>query len=302
MGLFDKIGRGLAKTRDSFKSGVKSIFSGGVDEDFFEELEEALILADVGVSTSIMLAEKLRAKAKAEHIKEREQLWAVLKEEIRDILGGSPGGLSLQYNELNIILFTGVNGAGKTTTIGKLGAKYAAEGKKVLLAAADTYRAAAAEQLQGWADRSDLPLIRQDEGADPAAVVFDAISAARARKVDVLLVDTAGRLQNKTNLMNELGKIGRVIAREAPDAALESLLVVDGGTGQSAIQQALQFGEVVPLNGVVITKLDGSAKGGSLIGIVNESRLPIKLVGVGEGIDDLQDFDGEQFIAALFAD
>lgn len=303
MGIFDKLTAGLAKTRSSFTGGLKSIFSGRVDEEFFEELEEALILADVGVQTSLKLTERLRERAKAEHIRERGALWGALEEEIAAILAApGAGGIDLAPSGLNILMMTGVNGAGKTTTIGKLAAKYREQGKKVLLAAADTYRAAAAEQLEGWARRAEVPLIRQAEGADPAAVVFDAIAAAKARGVDVLIIDTAGRLQNKTNLMNELAKIGRVIAREAPEAALQTLLVLDGGTGQNAISQARQFSEAVKLTGVIITKLDGSAKGGAVCGIVDEARLPVKLIGVGEHIDDLRDFDAAAFSHALFAE
>ena len=301
MGLWKKLSSGLSKTRASFTGNLKNIFSGRVDEEFFEELEESLILADIGVNTSLKLSERLRRRAKEEKIKERESLWAALEEEIAAILVSHQGeSLQLQAGKLNILVMTGVNGAGKTTTIGKLASRYKAEGKKVLLAAADTYRAAAAEQLEGWAKRAGVPLIRQSEGADPAAVVFDAIAAAKARQVDLLIVDTAGRLQNKANLMAELAKIGRVINREAPEAAVESLLVLDGGTGQNAISQARQFTEAIPLTGLVITKLDGTAKGGAVIGIVEESGLPVRLIGIGEGIEDLRDFDAAGFAKALF--
>ncbi len=301
MGLFKKISEGLSKTRASFTGNIKSIFSGRVDEEFFEELEESLILADVGVDTSLKLAETLRERAKAEKIKEREELWKTLQEEIAKILITHQGdGLQLEAGRLNILLMIGVNGAGKTTTIGKLAARWQNEGKKVLLAAGDTYRAAAAEQLEGWAKRIDAPLIKQGEGADPAAVVFDAIAAAKARGTDILIIDTAGRLQNKTNLMNELAKIGRVIEREAADAHLEALLVLDGGTGQNAISQARQFAEAIPLTGLVITKLDGTAKGGAVIGISEESGLPVRLIGVGEKIEDLRDFAAEEYAQALF--
>ena len=303
MGLFSKIAAGLTKTRDNFTGGLKSVFSGRVDEDFFEELEEALILADVGVPTSLKLTERLRQRAKTDHVKEREQLWSALEEEIAALLSqNGEGGLVLDPERLNIIMLTGVNGAGKTTTIGKLAARYVGEGKSVLLAAADTYRAAAAEQLEGWAERSGVPLIRQGEGADPAAVVFDAIAAAKARETDVLIVDTAGRLQNKTNLMNELAKISRVISREAPDAAVQTLLVLDGGTGQNAISQAKLFAEAAPLTGLIITKLDGSAKGGAVCGIVDETGLPLLLIGVGEGLDDLREFDPAAYAHGLFSD
>ena len=302
MGLFSKIAAGLSKTRDNFSSGLKSVFSGRVDEEFFEELEEALILADVGVQTSMKLTERLRERAKSEHVKEREALWSALEEEIANLLSqNGAGGLVLEPDKLNILMLTGVNGAGKTTTIGKLAARYKAEGKSVLLAAADTYRAAAAEQLEGWAERSGVPLIRQGEGADPAAVVFDAIAAAKARGCDVLIVDTAGRLQNKTNLMNELAKISRVISREAAEAAVQTLLVLDGGTGQNAISQAKLFAEAAPLTGLIITKLDGSAKGGAVCGIVDETGLPLLLIGVGEGIDDLREFEPAAYAHGLFS-
>ncbi|MBR2782827.1 MAG: signal recognition particle-docking protein FtsY [Firmicutes bacterium] len=303
MGLFSKITRGLAKTRDSFTGGLKSIFSGRVDEEFFEELEEALITADVGVQTSLKLTERLRQRAKAEHIRERDQLWSVLEEEIAALLSqNGAGGLKLTEGCLNIVMLTGVNGAGKTTTIGKLASRWQQEGRSVLLAAADTYRAAAAEQLEGWAARSGAPLIRQGEGADPAAVVYDAIAAARARGTDVLIVDTAGRLQNKTNLMQELAKISRVIGREAPDAAVQTLLVLDGGTGQNAISQARLFAQAAPLTGLIITKLDGSAKGGAVCGMVDEVGLPVCLIGVGEGIDDLREFDPAAYAHAMFSE
>jgi fused signal recognition particle receptor len=301
MGFMSKLSSGLARTRASFTSGLKSIFQGRVDEQFFEELEEALILADVGVAAALKLSGKLRELAREEKIREREALWQALESEITAILAAHQvQPLDLQPGRLQIILMIGVNGSGKTTTIGKLAARYQAQGKKVLLAAADTYRAAAAEQLAGWAGRAGVPLIRQAEGADPGAVVFDAIAAAKARQVDLLIVDTAGRLQNKTNLMSELAKIGRVIEREAPEAALESLLVLDGGTGQNATSQVREFAAAVQLTGLVITKLDGTAKGGAVIGIVEESGLPVRLLGMGEAIADLRDFDAAEFAAALF--
>jgi len=301
MGLFNKLSVGLSKTRTSFTGGIKSIFKGKVDEEFFEELEEALILADVGVPTALKLSENLRKKARDERIREREQLWQALREAIIAILLDHRGEeMRLLPDTLNIFLLTGVNGSGKTTTIGKLAARYKQAGKKVILAAADTYRAAAAEQLDGWSRRVAVPLIRQAEGADPAAVVFDAIAAAKARHMDLLIIDTAGRLQNKANLMAELAKIGRVIEREAPEAARETLLVLDGGTGNNAISQAREFAEAVPLTGLVITKLDGTAKGGAVIGIVEESGLPVRLIGMGEGVADLEDFDATDFTKALF--
>ena len=301
MALFSKLSVGLSKTRASFTGGLKSIFSGKVSEDFFEELEESLILADVGVAASIELCDNLRECAKTEKLKEAELLWQALQTEIASLLQDHQGNqLKIDEDKLNIVLMTGVNGAGKTTTIGKFAARYKSQGKKVLLAAADTYRAAAVEQLEGWAARVDVPLIRQNEGADPAAVVFDAIAAAKARATNLLIIDTAGRLQNKTNLMSELAKIGRVIEREAPDANLETLLVLDGGTGQNAILQAKIFAQAVTLTGLVITKLDGTAKGGSIIGIAKECSLPVRLIGVGESIDDLRDFDAMEYAKALF--
>ncbi len=301
MGFFQHLKESLSKTRQSFATGLKSIFQGKVDEEFFEELEEALILADIGVSTSLKITENLRTKAKEMHVKDREGLWQLLEEEMIAIVSNQQGGIPLQEGVLNILMLTGVNGAGKTTTIGKLAAQYKKQGKQVLLAAADTYRAAAAEQLQGWADRVGVPIIRQGEGADPAAVVFDAIAAAKARGCDVLIVDTAGRLQNKTNLMQELNKIYRVIQREAAEAAVQSLLVIDGGTGQNAITQARQFGQVVKLTGLIVTKLDGTAKGGALVGIVDEIGLPIQLIGVGEKVEDLRDFSATDYVKALFS-
>lgn len=301
MSLFNKLSSGLAKTRTSFTGGLKSIFRGRVDEEFFEELEEALILADVGVPTALKLSEQLRQKSREEKIKEREQLWQALRQEITAMLAAHGGdAIRLAPDTLNIFLLIGVNGSGKTTTIGKLAARYKEAGKKVILAAADTYRAAAVEQLAEWARRVDVPLIRQAEGADPAAVVFDAIAAAQARQMDLLIIDTAGRLQNKANLMAELAKIGRVIEREAPQAVREALLVLDGGTGNNAVSQARQFAEAVTLTGLVVTKLDGTAKGGAVIGIVEESGLPVRLIGVGEGVADLQDFDAADFAKALF--
>lgn len=303
MGLFDKLNAGLTKTRAAFAGGLKSMFSGHVDEEFFEELEEALILADIGVAASLKLTARLKERAKAEHIRERADLWQTLEEELTAILAAhGAGGLRLEAGKLNILMLAGVNGSGKTTTIGKLAARFRGAGLQVLLAAADTYRAAAAEQLQGWAERVGAPLIRQAEGADPAAVVFDAIAAAKARNTDVLLVDTAGRLQNKANLMQELAKISRVIEREAASAAVQTLLVLDGGTGQNAVSQAKLFAEAAPLSGLVVTKLDGTAKGGAVCGIVEETGLPVKLIGIGEKIDDLRDFDAAAFAHALCAE
>ncbi len=303
MSFFNKLTAGLAKTRAGFKNSLSGIFSGRVDEEFCGELEEALILADIGVETSLALTEKLRQRAKAEKLKERDQLWQVLQEEIAAVLSAQgEGGIVLEKGGLNILVMIGVNGAGKTTTIGKLAASFVQDGHKVIVAAADTFRAAAAEQLAAWAERSGAALIRQGEGADPAAVVFDALAAAKARKADILLIDTAGRLQNKSNLMAELSKIGRVIDREAADASRQTLLVLDGNTGANAISQARQFGEAMPLTGLILTKLDGTAKGGAVIGVADQSGVPVKMIGVGEGIDDLRPFDAKDFAAALFAE
>lgn len=309
MGFFDKLKQGLAKTRDDFNSKMASVFSLGrkIDEDFYEDLEETLIQADVGVQTSIELTERLRVREKKEHIHDVAELRLALQDEIVKILKGSEDGENknrflLKGGRLNIILVVGVNGAGKTTTIGKMANYYHMIGHKVLLAAADTFRAAAIEQLCAWGERAGVDVIRQAGGSDPGAVVFDACRAAVSRSCNILIVDTAGRLQNKTNLMEELKKINRIIEREAPDANVEVLLVLDAGTGQNAISQAKLFGEVVPLSGIILTKLDGTAKGGVVIGITNELNLPVKMIGVGEGIEDLREFVASDFAAALFAD
>ena len=306
MGLFDRLHGGLSKTRVGFGTKVLDLLMGRhVDEEMFEELEEALILADIGVSTACELVDSLRQRARNEKIKEGAALQAALIEEITSLLeetGDGETGLSLAEGKLNIVLLMGVNGAGKTTTIGKIALREKASGKKVILAAADTFRAAAADQLAVWAQRADCDIIRQNEGGDPGAVVFDACRAAIARKADLLLVDTAGRLQNKANLMSELGKICKIIEREAPEAARQTLLVLDSTTGQNAISQAKLFGEVAKLDGLVLTKLDGTAKGGVVIGIGRETGLPVRLIGVGEGIEDLQDFNAYAFAKALFAE
>ena len=307
MGFFEKLKRGLTKTRDEFNSKMAAVFSFGrkIDEDFYEELEETLIQSDVGVQTAIELVERLREREKAEHIKDVDTLRLALQDEITKILKGSAEGenknrFRLKGGRLNVILVVGVNGAGKTTTIGKMANYYNYIGHKVLLAAADTFRAAAIEQLCTWGERAGVDVIRQSGGSDPGAVVFDACKAAVARGTNILIVDTAGRLQNKTNLMEELRKINRIIEREVPQANVEVLLVLDAGTGQNAISQAKLFGEVVPLTGIILTKLDGTAKGGVVIGITNELELPVKMIGVGEGINDLREFAAEDFAAALF--
>ena len=302
MGLFDRLKSGLGKTRGGFTGKITSLLTGRkIDEDLFDELEEALIEADLGISTSMNLMDTLRDRVKAEKIKESERLKEVLVEEIAAILNEGQKPLELEKGTLKVVLVTGVNGVGKTTTIGKMAARYKAEGYKVLLCAADTFRAAAAEQLSMWAQRTGVDIVKHGEGADPGAVVFDGIQAAKSRKADVLLIDTAGRLQNKNNLMSELGKINKIIDRELPDSPKESLLVLDASTGQNAISQAQSFGDIVDLSGIILTKIDGTAKGGIIVGIIDEMHLPVYFVGVGEQVDDLQDFDAASFAAALFA-
>lgn len=271
-----------------------------IDEELFEELEETLIMADVGTTTALNICETLRQRVKERGITDASLIKGLLKEIISEILEGDTA-LNLSTTP-SIILVIGVNGAGKTTTIGKLANQLKKEGKSVLLAAADTFRAAAIEQLEVWADRSDVPLIKQKEGADPAAVIYDAVHAGIARKVDVVICDTAGRLHNKKNLMDELAKISRVIDREAPNCARENLIVLDATTGQNALNQAKLFGETAGITGIILTKLDGTARGGVVIGIKEELKIPVKYIGVGEQIDDLRPFDSSQFADALFGD
>lgn len=303
MGLFDKLKSGLGKTRGGFSGKIGSILSGRkIDEDLFDELEEALIGADLGISTAMTIMDKLRDRVFEEKIKDAETLKSALNEEIAAILKEGQKPLELNKGELKVVLVTGVNGVGKTTTIGKMAAKYKADGYKVILCAADTFRAAAAEQLTMWANRTGVDIVKHGEGADPGAVVFDGIQAAKNRGADILLIDTAGRLQNKNNLMAELGKINRIIDRELPDAPKEALLVLDASMGQNAISQAHSFGDIVELSGIILTKIDGTAKGGIIVGIIDEMKLPVYFVGVGEGVDDLQSFDAEAFAAALFTE
>lgn len=299
MGFFDKIKAGLKRTSDAVSESIGDVFASfvRVDEDLLEELEEAMILADLGVSTATEATDRLRNKAKHENIQSKRELREALKEVLSGMMQEDTG-LTLETNP-SIILVIGVNGVGKTTTIGKLAASFQAQGKKVMLAAADTFRAAAADQLTIWAQRSGAEIVRHTEGADPAAVVFDSIAAAKARDCDVILVDTAGRLHNKANLMNELNKIDRVIQRELPDASRETLLVLDATTGQNAVSQAEQFNKAAKLTGIVLTKLDGTAKGGIVIAISAGLGVPVKYVGVGEGIDDLMPFEREAFVDAL---
>lgn len=298
-----KLTESLTKTRKGFVDKVFDVFKGkSIDEELYEELEEVLIQGDVGVNTALELVERLREREKKEKIKDAEELKKVLVEEIIEIMGTEPLRLNLAPGELNIILVVGVNGVGKTTSIGKIAYKLKAEGKKVLLAAGDTFRAAAIDQLKVWGQRIGVDVIAHSEGADPGAVVFDAVQAAKNRNIDVLIIDTAGRLHNKVNLMEELKKIRRVIDREAPGALKEVLLVLDATTGQNALSQAKVFGEAAGVTGVVLTKLDGTAKGGVVVGIKAERNLPVKLVGVGEKAEDLQEFNPQDFVAALFAE
>ncbi|SFJ80053.1 signal recognition particle-docking protein FtsY [Thermoflavimicrobium dichotomicum] len=297
---------GLSKTSTSFVGAISDLFSGRskIDEELFEELEEILISADVGVTTTMELVERLRQEVKERKIKEPSELQPLLSEIISDMLEleGKSNQLQMNPDGMTVILFVGVNGVGKTTTIGKLAHRFKNEGKKVVLAAGDTFRAGAIEQLEVWGQRVGVDVIKHQAGADPAAVIYDGIQAAKSRKADVLLCDTAGRLQNKVNLMEELKKVHRVIQREIPDAPHEVLLVLDATTGQNAMMQAKTFGEAVNVSGIVLTKLDGTAKGGIVIAISNELQVPVKLVGLGEKPDDLQEFDPAQFVHALFKD
>lgn len=295
---------GLAKTRVALVEKVEELITRRkkIDEEFYEELEEILIGADVGVNTVMTLIDELRVEVKKRKIEQAADLQPILSEKLIGLLKGEQNpGLQMAESGITVILFVGVNGVGKTTTIGKLAHKFKSEGKSVLLAAGDTFRAAAIEQLEVWGQRVGVDVIKQQSGSDPAAVMFDAVQAAKQRGVDVLLCDTAGRLQNKTNLMEELNKIFRVIQREIPDAPHEVLLVLDATTGQNALSQAKLFGEKSGVTGLVLTKLDGTAKGGIVIAIRNELNLPVKLVGLGEKMTDLQEFDSEQFVHALFA-
>ena len=302
-GLFARLKEGLGKTRDSFNEKLDNVFSvfTKVDDDLYDELEEALILADIGGQTSFEIVEQLRENVKKKHIHDGEEAKAELKNIICEILSANDCELRLETKP-TVILVIGVNGVGKTTTIGKLTSKLKAEGKSVVLGAADTFRAAAADQLEIWAERNDVPIVRLTEGADPAAVVFDACSSAKSKGADVCICDTAGRLHNKKNLMDELGKIYRVIERELPDAQKEILLVLDATTGQNAVNQAEEFNKVAEISGIVLTKLDGTAKGGIVVNICKKLGVPVKFVGVGEGIDDLQVFDPMAFAEALFGE
>lgn len=301
MGFFDKLKNGLTKTRESIAKQVNNVFSVfvKVDDELFENLEEALIMADIGVETSTYIIEKLRDNVKHKHITDGN----LVKEELKSIISEILSALDTTVNTTttpSVILVIGVNGVGKTTSIGKIASHYKSMGKKVLLAAADTFRAAAIDQLDIWAQRSGCDIIKHQENSDPAAVVFDACTAAKARGADILICDTAGRLHNKKNLMAELAKINRIIERELPDSARETLLVLDATTGQNAVSQAKLFSEAADITGIILTKLDGTAKGGIVISIAKEQNVPVKFVGVGEGIDDLQEFNSDDFAKAIF--
>ncbi len=303
----EKFKEGLTKTRDSFTGRVNELVSRyrKVDEEFFEELEEILIQADVGFDTVMTLIEELKREVQRKNIQDPNEVQSVISEKLVAIYEGganSSSSLNIQENGLTVILFVGVNGVGKTTTIGKLGYQFKSEGKKVLMAAGDTFRAGAIEQLEVWGERVGVEVIKQAAGSDPAAVMFDAIQAAKSRNADILLCDTAGRLQNKVNLMKELEKVKRVIEREIPGAPHEVLLVLDATTGQNAMIQAKTFKEVTDVTGIVLTKLDGTAKGGIVLAIRNELNIPVKFVGLGEKMDDLQTFNAEQYVYGLFAD
>ena len=300
-GFFGKLVAGLQKTRDNIISGMDSIFSGfsAIDDEFYEEIEETLIMGDLGIQTTMSIVEDLRKKVKEQGIKDPSECKELLMESIRDQM--DLGENAYEYeNRQSVLLIIGVNGVGKTTTIGKLAGKFREQHKRVILAAADTFRAAAGEQLKEWANRAEVEMIGGQEGADPASVVFDAVAAARARKADILLCDTAGRLHNKKNLMEELKKINRVIDREYPEAYRETLVVLDATTGQNALAQAREFNEVADITGVILTKMDGTAKGGIAVAIQSELGIPVKYIGVGESIDDLQKFDADEFVNALF--
>ena len=302
MGFFDKIKAGMAKTRDALSNTLGSVFSGfsEIDDDFYDELEESLILADLGVDTAMKAVSALRKTVREQHLKTTEEAKTALKDILVEMLNVGDAELNLSAKP-SVILVIGVNGVGKTTTIGKIAKQLTDQGKNVLLVAGDTFRAAAADQLEIWAGRSGAAIVRQHEGADPASVVYDGIQAAKARDVDVILIDTAGRLHNKTNLMNELNKISRIVARELPQASKEVLLVLDGTTGQNGLIQAKQFKEIAGVTAVAITKLDGTAKGGIVIAVADTLQIPGKFVGVGEQAEDLMPFVAEDFVEALIS-
>ena len=300
-GFFGRLKEGLNKTRDNIVKGIDSVFSGfsDIDDDFYEELEEILIMGDIGVKATTEIIDRLKKQVKEQHIKEPSACKTLLIEEIKKQMQVENSAYDFE-NTQSIVMVIGVNGVGKTTSVGKLAGKLKAQGRNVIIAAADTFRAAAGDQLLTWAQRADVPMIGGNEGTDPASVVFDAVNAAKARKADVLLIDTAGRLHNKKNLMEELKKMNRIIDREFPNAHRENFIVLDGTTGQNALVQAKEFGEVAQLTGIILTKMDGTAKGGIAVAIQSELNVPVKYIGVGESIEDLQKFDSEDFVNALF--
>ena len=300
MGFFDKLKQGLSKTKQSIDEKINNVFSNfrKVDEDLLEELEDILIMSDIGVETSDMIISKLRDRIKKENVKDSETVKEILRDEMKNILEQVDNNLNLNTTP-SVILVVGVNGVGKTTSIGKIANKLQKEGKKVVIAAADTFRAAAVEQLEIWANRANCKIVKKQEGIDPASVVFDAIKITKEENADVLICDTAGRLHNKKALMDELLKIQRVIDKELPESEKESLIVIDATTGQNAISQVKAFKETSNLTGIILTKLDGTAKGGVVLGIVNENKLPVKFIGIGEQIDDMEKFNSEEFIKAI---
>ena len=299
MGFFDKIKAGLTKTREALSTTLGNVFTASeIDDDFFDELEESLILADLGMDTAVRAVSQLRQRIRNDGLKTTEEAREALKDILTDMLSVGDTALDLSTNP-SVILVVGVNGVGKTTTIGKIAKQLTGQGKKVLLVAADTFRAAAADQLEIWAERSGASIVRQNEGADPASVVYDGIQSARAKDVDVIIIDTAGRLHNKANLMNELNKISRIVNRELPNAATETLLALDGTTGQNGLIQAKQFKEIAGVTAIALTKLDGTAKGGIVISVADALQIPVKFVGVGEQADDLMPFEAREFVEAL---
>lgn len=300
-GFFSRLKEGLSKTRNNIVYGIDGVFNGfsNIDEDFYEELEEILIMGDIGVNATADIITRLKSQIKEKHIKEPQACKQLLIDSIKEQMRVNENAYDFQKRQ-SIVMVIGVNGVGKTTSVGKLAGKLKDNGRKVLIAAADTFRAAAGDQLAEWARRADVPMVGGNEGADPASVVYDAVNAAKARGVDVLLIDTAGRLHNKKNLMEELRKMNRIVDREFPDAHRENLIVLDGTTGQNALVQAREFGEVANLTGIILTKMDGTAKGGIAVAIQSELQVPVKYIGVGETIDDLQEFDSDQFVNALF--
>ncbi len=300
-GFFKRLVEGLSKTRENIVSGIDSIFSGysSIDDDFYEEIEEILVMGDLGINTTSAIIERLKEQVSKQHIKEPMECKKLLMDSIKEQMQVEETAYEFE-NRKSVILVIGVNGVGKTTSVGKLAGKLKGQGKKVIMAAADTFRAAAGEQLVQWANRAGVELIGGQDGADPASVVYDAIAATKARNADVLICDTAGRLHNKKNLMEELRKIYRIIEKEYPEAYLETLVVLDGTTGQNALAQARQFNEVANVTGIILTKLDGTAKGGIAVAIQSELDIPVKYIGVGEGIDDLQKFNSDEFVNALF--